>query len=73
MGSVTRTRRRTGLVGSSSLMTCVAEDLNTIQSSTRYHCEVNLLAQFISLVSAEKDVPDQVSCVELASKRIQSF
>ena len=54
-------------------MTCVARDMNTLQSRSRYHCEVNLLAQFISLVYAEKELPDQVTCIELASKRIQSF
>ena len=54
-------------------MTGVAKDLNTPQSRTRYHCEVNLLAQFISLVDAEKQIPYQVSCVKLASKRTQLF
>ena len=54
-------------------MTGVAKDLKTLQSRARYHCKVNLLPQFISLVCTEKELSDQVSCVELASKRIQSF
>ena len=54
-------------------MTGVAKDLNALQSRTRHQCVVNLLAQFISLVYAEKELPDQVSCIKLASKRIQSF
>ena len=54
-------------------MTGVAKDLDTLQSRTRYHCEPNLFAQFISLVYAEKELPNQVSCIKLASKRIQSF
>ena len=61
------------LMGSLSSITCVAKDLNTLQSRSRYHCEVNLLAQFISLVYAEKELQNQVSCVKLEFKRIQSF
>ena len=58
---------------SSSSVTCVAKDPKTLQSRTRYHREGNLLAQFSSLVYAQKPLPDQVSCVKLESKRIQLF
>jgi hypothetical protein len=49
-------------------MTFVAKGQITLQSRTRYPCEVNLLPQLISLVYAEKELPDQVSRVKLAFK-----
>ena len=60
-------------MGNSSSMTYIGKDLSTLQSRTRYHYEVNLLAQFISLAYDEKELPNQVSFVELTSKQIQSF
>ena len=58
-------------MGSSSEKTSVAKDLNTLQTRTRYHCEVNLRAQYIPLICTEIELTDQFSCVKLTSKRIQ--
>jgi hypothetical protein len=52
---------------------CKRSEYTNLQSRTRYHCEVNLLAQYIPLICAEKELTDQVSYVKLTSKRIQLF
>ena len=54
-------------------MTVAAKDLNTLLSRTHDQFDLSMFAQFISLVYAEKELLDHVSCVELESKRIQSF
>ena len=54
-------------------MACAAKVPNRIQSRTHDQSELSMFAQFISLVYAEKELRDQVPCVKLASKRIQSF
>ena len=54
-------------------MTRVVKDLKTEQPRTHDQFELSMFAQFISLIYAETELIDQVFCVKLASKQIQSF
>ena len=57
---------------SSSWMTCAAKVPNPAQSRTHDQFDLSMFAQFISLIYAEKELPDQVPYVKLAFKGIQS-